>query len=54
MCRDIKKVGNHCSMPSFEGQKGFIVSLKLCLNLSEFNLLSLTRSCVRMVNPIGS
>ena len=42
------------STPSFVGHIGFIVSLKLCLNLWKFNLLRPTLSWVRCDNPIGS
>ena len=35
------------TMPSLDGHIGFMVSLKLCLNLWKFNLLRPTLSCVR-------
>ena len=40
-------------MPSFVGHSGFIVSLKLCLNLSKFSLLSPTLNRVEYATPFG-
>ena len=42
------------STPSFAGHKGLTVSLKLCLNLWKFSLLSPTRNWVRIARPFGS